>query len=161
MLFELDDGRPKPASPSNSRQAQQQRRPSLNGKAGSSDGRSRSSSGAATPRALRWVSGFCTRLGPRNKNEDRFASFPNLAKEVVTLTDSARLAGVPVSRQAYFGVYDGHCGDQASTYLQAGLHTAICEHPLFHVDLNTAITETCIQFDREFLVRRLQSGVNL
>ena len=45
-------------------------------------------------------------------------------------------------------MYDGHCGDQASTHLQETLHYAICCHPLYQTDIERAIIETCIQTGR-------------
>jgi Ni/Co efflux regulator RcnB len=54
-------------------------------------------------------------------------------------------------RNAFFAVYDGHCGAQAAIHLQETLHISIYNHPLYHSNLRTAITECCIATDRSFL----------
>jgi serine/threonine protein phosphatase PrpC len=48
-------------------------------------------------------------------------------------------------------VYDGHCGDQAATFLQDELHPAICGHPAYASDLERAIVETCVAVDKRVL----------
>ncbi|RYH15747.1 protein phosphatase 2C family protein, partial [archaeon] len=66
------------------------------------------------------------------------------------------LVGVEIGAEddlGYFAVFDGHCGDQASTFLQEVLLDRICRHPLFHQDTERAIIETCVALDKEFLVR--------
>ena len=54
-------------------------------------------------------------------------------------------------KHGYFAVYDGHCGSQAATHLQDTLHASIFSHPLYHTDINTAITDVCVATDRHFL----------
>jgi serine/threonine protein phosphatase PrpC len=112
--------------------------------------------------SLRWSSGFCTRLGPRNSNEDRLVALPNLTEALTAGQPpnaspeyKAKYAYTPnkhpTSRQGFFAVYDGHCGDQASTHLQENLHYAICCHPSYQSDIERAIIETCVQTDKDFL----------
>ena len=54
-------------------------------------------------------------------------------------------------KHGYFAVYDGHCGAQAATHLQDTLHASIFAHPLYHTDINAAITDVCVATDRHFL----------
>ena len=54
-------------------------------------------------------------------------------------------------RQGYFAVYDGHCGAQAAVHLQENLHFLIFNHPLYDTDVQTAIIESCVTTDRDFL----------
>jgi hypothetical protein len=90
----------------------------------------RSPSGGGGPR---WSSGFCTKLGPRNSNEDRLVALPNLQDTLAAGPPPNASAAFrakyqypphqqashgPPGRQGFFAVYDGHCGDQASTHLQ-------------------------------------------
>lgn len=54
-----------------------------------------------------------------------------------------------VEREAFFAVYDGHCGDTASIHCANNLHLAIARHPQYRTDLPVAIIETCCAFDQE------------
>ena len=54
-------------------------------------------------------------------------------------------------KQGYFAVYDGHCGAEAASHLQQTLHASIFNHPLYHTDINAAITDVCVSTDRHFL----------
>ena len=142
---------------------------------------------------MRWNTGFCSRLGPRNSNEDRFVVLPDLL-ESVGCSKSVNEGNIPnpgtnghadgltgasttstlsekshdacnisivencdhttegaKERHGYFAVYDGHCGGQAATYLEETLHVSIFNHPLYHMDLHTAIIETCVCTDKMFL----------
>lgn len=54
-------------------------------------------------------------------------------------------------KQGYFAVYDGHCGAQAASHLQQTLHASIYNHPLYHTDINAAVTDVCVSTDRHFL----------
>ena len=132
---------------------------------------------------MRWLSGYCTKLGPRSSNEDRLIAIPDLHEEMEMLSagitngnsssshsgssGSSSSSGVgsnfgssskparngkSSSLCGYFGVYDGHSGHQASTYLERELHTALFNHPLFESDLQTTITETCKKIDKVFVV---------
>ena len=56
-------------------------------------------------------------------------------------------------RQGYFAVYDGHCGAEAAIHLQETLHFSIFHHPLYHTDMQTAIIESCVATDKEFLAQ--------
>jgi len=135
----------------------------------SRDGRSRENSTSSNPRfspfsllqggpQLSWTAGSCSKLGPRSSNEDRVVALPDLASAanlapealqgVQGVQGAASAAGV---KQAYFAVYDGHCGHAASTRLQETLHGDLAAHPLFGSDLATAVVETCVQADRQFL----------
>lgn len=131
----------------------------------SRDGRSRENSTSSNPRfspfsllqggpQLSWTAGSCSKLGPRSSNEDRVVALPDLSS-AASLGPSA-LKGVQGAsacgvKQAYFAVYDGHCGHAASTRLQETLHEDLAAHPLFASDLPTAVAETCVQADRQFL----------
>ena len=58
---------------------------------------------------------------------------------------------IKTQRQGYFAVYDGHCGAQAAVHLQENLHFSIFNHPLYDTDVHTAIIESCVATDRDFL----------
>ena len=105
--------------------------------------------------AFHWESGYCTILGPRSKNEDRLVALPDLFDDIPRdslpfFSPSVALAAPP-QRQGYFAVYDGHCGDEASTYLQHVFHTQVCQHENYYINLNDAIIDTCLRVDNEFL----------
>ena len=175
-MFDMDDGRPRAPSPV---PTQAKGRSSITGK-GSPTGELRNSfsgrgsfggsfagsfggsfgggewAGPNSPRPLRWTTGHCTRLGPRNANEDRFSCIPNLAKAMAVSSPTASANGATQSgavRQGFFAVYDGHCGDQASSFLQTELHAAIYGHSDYRLNLEKAISETCRLVDTSFLVR--------
>jgi hypothetical protein len=42
----------------------------------------------------------------------------------------------------------GHCGSQASTYVNDVLHNMIFQHPFFDYDIELAIRECCEQIDK-------------
>ena len=96
-------------------------------------------------KALSWKSGFCSVLGPRRDNEDRLVALPNL-NDVESINDD-----IITDNIGFFAVYDGHSGAQASKLLEETLHIKICKHPLFEEDLQAAISDTCVQVDKEFL----------
>jgi len=97
--------------------------------------------GGAKP--LKWLSGYCTKLGPRNSNEDRLVCAPDLNFSMLELSGqhadvnaligdqaTATIGGGATDSCAYFAVYDGHCGAQASTYLQNFLMQSIYKYKL-------------------------------
>lgn len=116
---------------------------------------------------LRWRTGYCSKLGPRSVNEDRFVVMPVLpgcgadepSEEMQAMSQSSRHAvphatdcgGGQDSSAGFFAVYDGHCGDQAATFLQEVLMERISSHELFWRDIEAAIIQTCIQVDQDFL----------
>ena len=124
----------------------------------------------ANKQPLSWLCGTCTMLGPRNSNEDRFSAFSDLQTKHLPASSSGSRNGraespnFPSSTQpfesslltgrgpiGYFAVYDGHCGNQAAQFLQDNLHSRIVKHPLFTNNLHQAITECCLQADKDFL----------
>jgi serine/threonine protein phosphatase PrpC len=90
-----------------------------------------------------WTSGSCSKLGVREKQEDRCVSINDL-NDVVTSING-------VDRHAFFAVYDGHAGDKASIHCSNMLHLAICNHPLYSSNLEEAISEICNQTDKDFV----------
>lgn len=107
-------------------------------------------------KALSWKSGYCSVLGPRRDNEDRLVALPSL-NDVESINNYRSMDNI-----GYFAVYDGHSGAQASKLLEETLHIKICKHPQFEQDIQTAISETCVQLDTEFLAlckeKRLYCG---
>ena len=125
----------------------------------------------------RWTGGACSRLGPRNTNEDRYVLVNSLNKaHNHKSTNSSPVGGMPYQGQGqtanahevtssgsivgsspdpeeygFFAVYDGHCGSQASQYLQDNLHQRISLHPNYPGDIETALAQTCVSIDNEFL----------
>ncbi|KAG9397036.1 Protein phosphatase [Carpediemonas membranifera] len=58
-----------------------------------------------------------------------------------------------VSPLAFFGVYDGHCGTQASTHAAATLHRDLVLSPYFNEDVPRAFHDSFTRNDAEFLAR--------
>lgn len=121
--------------------------------------RSGDSSSKKKTKALRWRSGHCTKLGQRERNEDRFVVAPNVHERTYTVEETAlmkakaaqnlhhpapgssysglarglmtqaaslenckhQFGGGNEKSCGYFAVYDGHCGDSASVYLEQKL----------------------------------------
>lgn len=113
---------------------------------------------------LRWVVGTCSIQGPRSYNEDRYVAIPDLQKDALNqhIASGAHgefscLSGGP--SQAFFAVYDGHCGVHASTHLQNMLHHAIYKHPKYGTDNESAISETCVQTDKDFLKHCVEKNI--
>ncbi|KAJ1402316.1 phosphatase 2C-like domain-containing protein [Ochromonadaceae sp. CCMP2298] len=108
---------------------------------------------------LMWASGFCSRVGPRNVNEDRFECCPNLgglsspskSSDSLSPTPSAGCGGGEESGRAFFAVYDGHGGQQAADYISHRLLDNICQHPLYTIDLQGAVADACRSTDAELL----------
>lgn len=89
---------------------------------------------------LMWLSGCCSKIGPRETNEDRLVNVPDLTSLLTELgpndhidtnllvgdKGADRLGGGAVDSSAYFAVYDGHGGNQAAIYLQSNLMQKIC-----------------------------------
>jgi serine/threonine protein phosphatase PrpC len=112
---------------------------------------------------LHWQSGYCTILGPRSKNEDRLVALPDLTEETGVIKSNLPFSSSNLntsSSQAYFAVYDGHCGDGASTYMQRHFHIEVCKHPTFWTDLRRAVAETAIRLDKEFLANCKETKIN-
>jgi len=126
---------------------------------------------------LMWESGFCSKLGIRESQEDRYSCHPNINDQIrgasssgalsapasaIAATPSAMMGGGVDGAGAYFGVYDGHGGQAAAVYLEKYLLDNICVHPLFAENLEQAVLESCIQTDKNFLtecdVKRIYCG---
>lgn len=92
--------------------------------------------------SLMWTCGSHTKIGPRDKNEDRFVVIPNVSPTTVPgivnieivgdhhSVNSTHLNGISKRRGSrilaptstgYFAVFDGHCGYQAAAYLAENL----------------------------------------
>lgn len=68
------------------------------------------------------------------------------------LSTRPRVCGTPsAGKDAYFAVYDGHAGSAASTFLNNVLHHSIYTHPSFEENIEEAISDTCINIDRQYL----------
>lgn len=78
------------------------------------------------------------------------ASKRHLYSHALSAKNEQNLGGI--SREGYFAVYDGHCGDYAAIHCANNLHLAIARHPTFATDLDLAIHETCVAFDQEIVV---------
>lgn len=99
------------------------------------------------PAGLRIASGYCSKIGPRSKNEDTYVSDPDVD---ISSKYSPQVCG-------YFAVYDGHSGVEASELVRDTLHLNIIDHESFPYDMQKAITETVKQFDKDFLAKCKES----
>ena len=119
----------------------------------------------------RWIGGACSRIGPRNSNEDRYVLVNSLNKPHHNgstnsspvgglsgqgdrgISSSGSIVGSSPNPEEYgfFAVYDGHCGNQAAQYLQDHLHQRVFAHSNYPGDLETALAKTCVSIDNEFL----------
>lgn len=120
---------------------------------------------------LMWESGFCSKAGIRDSQEDRFACHPNINDQVQNASlgvpsssgavsgdaSSSGLGGGVDGAGGYFGVYDGHGGQAAAVYLEKNLLSNICSHPQFSRNMHQAVTEGCIRTDKDFLVSTFPS----
>lgn len=149
--------------------------------ASSSNANNSSSSGVSesarrsSQKPLRWRCGHCSKMGPRNKNEDRYVAQPSVPLDSIVDSVADDLKSLAISQRSdgrrmsigsnkseygggsdlgvgYFGVYDGHCGDQAAIFLEEVLMERICGHSHFWSNIERAITETCVTLDTEFIV---------
>ena len=144
------------------------RSPSKVGREGAARGRSRenscsTSSARFSPSSLlqganirpSWEVGSCSKLGPRSSNEDRLVALSDLREVPVIAADvtfpSPLETDAKPSQHGFFAVYDGHCGQHASSFLQEKLHEKIARHDSFFTGLEHAIVETCVAADKEFL----------
>ena len=134
----------------------------LENASGHNDGSSNSNSFSLT-----WTSGSCTKLGPRNSQEDRLVAINDLRIQKGSLSGpnsqpnsrgASPVVGLGLGEPAihsnsigYFGVYDGHCGNQAAQYLQDNLHHRLYKHPHFADDITHAIDDTMKCIDHDFL----------
>ncbi len=101
-----------------------------------------------------WEFGKCSIKGGRDKNEDRLVAIGNwkLNYEVGEELSSSLASLHQSGQRGFFAVYDGHCGDQASVFLEDALHNRIateCEKGTG--EFHEAISRACINADEEFL----------
>jgi hypothetical protein len=119
---------------------------------------------------LMWESGYCSKVGIRDSQEDRFSFNPNINDQIRQAASShnsapsssgavstpsqpnGTLGGGVENAGGYFGVYDGHGGQPAAIYLEKNLLSNICGHRSFTDDLQGAVVDSCIRTDKDFLV---------
>jgi serine/threonine protein phosphatase PrpC len=119
---------------------------------------------------LMWESGYCSKVGIRDSQEDRFSFHPNINDQIRQAASShhsppsssgamstpsqpnGTLGGGVENAGGYFGVYDGHGGQPAAIYLEKNLLGNICAHRSFTDDLRGAVVDSCIRTDKDFLV---------
>lgn len=120
-----------------------------------------------TKPGLHWAAGASSRLGPRNTNEDRYVAVNSMGKaHNYSSANSSPSAGVGYGPNntgstvhstgspddyGFFAVYDGHCGNQAAQFLQDHLHQRTYKHSCYPHDMETALGQTCVAMDKEFL----------
>lgn len=90
---------------------------------------------------LRWA--FSQRQGPRNGQEDRIAC----------KFDEGHNCNGHSLRHAYFGVFDGHGGDEASQWCADSLHTNVLGSPHFPEALVSALHDGFLRTDADWLAR--------
>lgn len=106
--------------------------------------------------SLRVEFGACTMLGPKSKQEDRFVMIPNLStpsKRGLDVEGFDDESNTHRCENAYAAVYDGHCGFEASEFVNETLHNMVYEHPFYDTDIELAIRECCASIDKTFLER--------
>lgn len=91
-------------------------------------------------------SGYGEAKGSRSYMEDKSTGIT----ECNLVTYDPSVAAVYESL-GFFGVYDGHNGDETAVWLQKELHHRFFSHPEFLTAPVTAISETCDEFDHEIL----------
>jgi len=87
--------------------------------------------------------GCCSDKGKNKKNEDRFVALKSLPSD-------------PSS--SFFGVFDGHGGDKASTYCQKHLHENITTEECYASNKRQAIISGFTKTDKKFLKKMEDSG---
>lgn len=119
---------------------------------------------------LRWTSSAVSRQGPRDHNEDTCVAIDDLGNtELRGLWKQAHLSRSKSSgsssnstssgsssrssrKQAFYAVYDGHCGAEASQFLANELHERILQSQVnIEGELTKAISLACAEADKHFL----------
>eukprot|EP00742_Colponemidia_sp_Colp-10_P001741 GILJ01001864.1.p1 GENE.GILJ01001864.1~~GILJ01001864.1.p1 ORF type:complete len:379 (+),score=53.43 GILJ01001864.1:75-1139(+) len=72
----------------------------------------------------------------RKEMEDTYSAFSNVNGD---------------TRQAYFGIFDGHCGRRAADFAADHLHHKVVTHSHYRTELKTAIRDAFLKTDEEFL----------
>lgn len=104
---------------------------------------------------LIWTCGSCSKIGVREKNEDRFVQEPRVleSNEAVDIdADAFTIGGGRADSCGYFAVYDGHGGDQAAIFLTQEMHQRIIRHEDFLTNTEEAIMDSCRAIDVDYLV---------
>jgi len=112
--------------------------------------------------SLRIEFGACTLLGPKSKQEDRFVMIPNLGTPSMRGLDVEGFddeSNTHRCENAYAAVYDGHCGFQASEFVNETLHNMVYEHPFYNTDIELAIRECCASIDKTFVERARREDI--
>lgn len=102
--------------------------------------------------------GVSSEQGTRKTMEDQHKAM--LSTDLVTPRDRSapRMAsGIP-----FFGVYDGHGGQQCAEFLRENLHTLILSHPSIRTDPEQAIKDGVDEAEKTFMEKcrteRIESG---
>jgi len=89
------------------------------------------------------VAGTATNPGKNDYNEDRAVVYKNLPEDPTV---------------AFFAIYDGHGGIEASTYCQKHLHTTVASQDCYATDKKKALVEGFKATDKKFLKKLEDSG---
>lgn len=106
---------------------------------------------------IRWISGNCSKLGPRDRNEDAFVVINDIYGYCSSQNEFYKES---CKSQGYYAVFDGHCGNQAAIFCSNEFHRILFKHPLFCSDLQSAILETCKKVDDIFLKICREKNIN-
>lgn len=87
--------------------------------------------------------GSATDSGPRARNEDAFIVVPEVS------TPGVDDAG-PSTPSAYYGVFDGHCGICAATFVRNRLLDNVIAHEAYPESPAEALRDACLTTDAQF-----------
>ncbi len=102
---------------------------------------------------LWWTSGYCSIVGRREKQEDRYCVIPRYDELIGNCEGIAR----EWTRAGFFGIYDGHCGAEAAQFVADELHTSLAHKVRMDMEPKMAVTETFLELDSQ--VRHTCGGV--
>ncbi|EWM23875.1 protein phosphatase 1e [Nannochloropsis gaditana] len=115
-------------------------------------------------RALGMSYGAVSLQGARANQEDQYTAIPDLAGVASGETGAAQ--GLPKEGQgeqaemeAFYAIYDGHCGIGAARYAQQRTHHYLMADPLFVSSPEAAMVNVCRRLDKEVLEMCEQEGL--
>jgi len=96
--------------------------------------------------------GVSCHQGIRNKNEDDFIIIPNI-NSLQGKNDENQ------AQEAFFGLFDGHCGKLAAIHAREHLYKYAVTHKDFQQNIELALREACQKIDEDFLEMSQRDGL--